>query len=180
MSPSWLELLSNVDTMVLGGIVSSVVLAFVLVVVIFSIKIKMQHDHIEHLQVEVAKRDRQIQTEQELQKKAHRDVSDAQTVMEHYQQQEETLLKELIGIRQQLETAQMRRNKLRLEAGRLSEEKQVLVKTIETLRTDMEHAQTEVDAARKRNEFWIAQIAELRTKHEALKLKLTFQQGRTA
>ena len=180
MSPLWLESFSNVNTMVLVGIVGSVVLAFVLVVVIFSIKIKTLQDHIVHLQVEVAERDRRVKMEQERQKKARRDVSDAQTVMEHYQQQEEAFLKELIGIRQELEAAQMLGDKLRLEVKQASEEKEVLVKTIETLRTDKEHAQIEAEAAHKRNEFWIAQMSELRTKHEALKHKFMIQPGRTA
>lgn len=180
MNVSWLETLGHVDTMVLGGIVGSVILTFVLVVVIFSIQIKMQHDRIGHLQAEIAGRDRLIEAEQKLQRQMRRDASDAQRITEHYQQQEETLMKELIGSRKKLEAERKKNDELRLEVKHASEARQELLQTIETLKREKEEAEAEVHAARKRNEFWIAQISELRTKYEALKYKLTFQQGRTA
>ena len=180
MNASWLESLSTIDTWVLGGIVGSVMLAFVLVVVIFSIRIKIEHDHLRHLQEEIAERDRRIRTEQARHKKAYRDAADAQTVIAHYQQQEKELVNELTGIRRELEAAKRREEKLQRDVRNLSGEKQKLVTAVATLRADLEQARAEVDAARKRNEFWIAQMAELRTKHEALKHKITFQKGRTA
>ncbi len=179
MSSSWFDLLSSVDTMVVGSIVGSVILAFVLVVAVFSLKIKALQDHLEEMKETIAERDHRIQSDQEKLTIAHREASDSQTIMEHFQRQEKLLIKETMVLRKELKEAQEEAKRLRLETTRLSEEKHALEKTIETFRDDLNQADSEVEAARKRNEFWIAQIAELRTKHEALKHKLTMQEERT-
>jgi chromosome segregation ATPase len=172
MNASWLDLLSNIDKMVLGSIVGSIVLAFLLVVMIFSLKIKWQHDRIVALNEALDDRRREVADQKESIAELELQASDAQTIMAHYQESEKRLEDATTAIRDKLEYSRTTIHDLRSEVERLKQEKLEWNTAAEEARADLLKAREEIETVLKRNEFWVEQLSELRTQHEALKRKL--------
>jgi len=176
MDTSWLELLSNLDKMVLGSIVGSVVLAFLLLIVVFSVKIKSQQDRIRLMDQE---RDRAEQSIRDLETKleeSRRKETDGQRVMEHYEQHQDEQQKQIEKLHSSLEIRREALSKLEKKVSELEREKQEARDAQAKAEADLRAARDEIEAVLKRNEFWVEQLSELRTKHEALKLKLRKQE----
>ena len=180
MDTTWLELLSNIDKMVLGSIVGSVVLAFVLVVIIFSVKIKSQHDRITLLQKELDEAHGAIDEQAIHLRELERRVSDGTTIVEHYQGIEAHLTEEMLAIQDERDQALKRIESLHDKAAHLQQEKTTSRTQQADAQAKLLKAQEEVEAVLKRNEFWVEQLSELRTKHDALKHKLrSLEKGRS-
>jgi chromosome segregation ATPase len=94
-----------------------------------------------------------------------RHVFDAQTIMVHYQESKKRLDKATTAMRTKLEQTENDTQKLHDDKVKFAQE---LHQKEDALRA----AREETDAVLKRNEFWVDQLAQLRTKHEALKFKL--------
>ena len=172
MDTSWLNVLSGLDKMVLGSIVGSVILAFLLLIVVFSVKIKSQQDRIATLREVLENCTQETRNQKDELADQIRKAADAQTVMEHYQQQDEQHQKTEASLRKELEKALHTAKELRQTLTELGEEKRALAQSTEKARQELSASQEEIQAVLKRNEFWVEQLSELRTKHEALKLKL--------
>jgi chromosome segregation ATPase len=173
MNTPWLEMLSNVDKMVLGSIVGSVLLAFILLVVIFSLEIKSQHDRIRALHEMLDARSQEVNDHQERLSEFERHASDAQTIMEHYQGTEKRLTKATEAIRTELEKAVTTAREYREEIEQLQGDKEAIAQKLETTQEELVVARKEIETVLKRNEFWVEQLSEVRTKHDALKQKLS-------
>jgi len=172
MDTSWLNVLSGLDKMVLGSIVGSVILAFLLLIVVFSVKIKSQQDRIAALREALETCTQEIQEQKDALAEHTRKAADTQTVMEHYQQQDEQHQKTEASLRKELEKAHQVAKELRQTLTHAQEEKHTLAQATEKAQHELIASREEVEAVLKRNEFWVEQLSELRTKHEALKLKL--------
>jgi len=172
MDTSWLDVLSGLDKMVLGSIVGSVILAFLLLIVVFSVKIKSQQDRIALLRSGLAERSEELQTFEAMLSTTQRKESDAQTLLEHYQEVEEAQEKREQALREKLKKAHDSAQELQRAITKLQEEKEALAQAFAKLEHEHRASREEVAAVLKRNEFWVEQLSELRTKHEALKLKL--------
>jgi len=172
MESSLPELLSNVDKMVAGSIVGSVVLAFLLLVVIFSLRIRSLHQVIRDLRLTMDAKEKALTQYQADITGYQKQMEDTRSVMDHYQAQEAALQKELESLRydknQMAETLQV----LRGEINQLRDENKKLADDVARSEAERQKVQEEIAAALKRNEFWVEQLSQLRTKYDALLLKL--------
>jgi len=176
MNTSWLELLSNVDKMVMGSIVGSIVLAFVLLVVIFSVKIRAQQETIVQLREALREKILHIRT-------LETDAAEQLSAVTEAQKQQEAAEAEQAAVAERLEetrrhhqaaeeTIAALREKLKEHETRQAE----LKKTLRTMEARLAEADEEKEAVVRRNEFWVEQLSELRTKYEALRHKLKQQE----
>ncbi len=172
MDTSWLELLSNIDKMVLGSIVGSIVLAFVLVVAIFSYKIKGQQDLLALLRQELSEAERTIGDLRAQRDDLERKVADGVTIVEHYQAQETDCQKASAALENERDEARAQIETLREKVALLEKERSSAQHQEKQTHAELLAAREEIEAVLKRNEFWVEQLSELRTKHDALKLKL--------
>ncbi len=172
MDTSWLELLNNIDKMVLGSIVGSIVLAFVLLVAIFSYKIKGQQDGLTLLSQELSAVERTIGDLTAQRDDLERKVADGVTIVEHYQALETDRQKAFAALQKERDEAQAQIETLREKVVLLEKEKASARHQEKQTHAELLAAREEIEAVLKRNEFWVEQLSELRTKHDALKLKL--------
>ena len=173
INSNWLEQLYNVDAIVLGSIVGSVVLAFILVVLISSLKIKSQHDHLKSLRQELSDAKKQIEAEQKTHAQMQQIIQDIDRALEHYQQVEDEQGKIIVNLRAKLNKSSQTVKQLTEQIDKNKREKTIIIEGAEKIHQKLLVAQDEIDEVRKRNEFWIDQISELRIKHDALRNKLS-------
>jgi chromosome segregation ATPase len=172
MNTQWLEVLSGIDKMVLGSIVGSVVLAFILLVVIFSVKIKYQQDKIVLLKDELGNKINKVKDQAKVISKHELNESDAKKALENYKDLEKKLKKEIEALKKEKDKFLDSIKELESTVKKLNKEKQTIMAGAKKAQNELDSIQNEIDDSRKRNEFWIDQLSELRTKHEALKHKL--------
>ena len=172
MNASWLEVLSNIDKMVLGSIVGSVVLAFFLLVVIFSLKIKWQHDQMVALNEALDVHKQEVVDQKETIAELKDKISEAQAVMSRHQDDEKRLESATTAIREKLEHSQVAIRTLSGEVERLNQEKLEWIATEKKAKADLLAAHKEIETVIKRNEYWVEKLSELRSRHDTLKRKL--------
>ncbi len=178
MDAAWLDVLSGLDKMVLGSIVGSVILAFFLLIAVFSVKIKSQQDRIGALRKAFENCTQETQKYKETIADHLRRDTDTQRVMEQYRQEADQHRETEASLRRELKKVHHTVKELRQAAALFEEVKQKLVRETEKTRQELLASREEVQAVLRRNEFWVEQLSELRTKHEALKLKLKKQERR--
>ncbi|WP_292663163.1 hypothetical protein [Nitratifractor sp.] len=162
----------NVDAMVFGAIVASVILAFVLVVVIFSVRYKSQHEKIDDLKFRLAEKKEKIGLlEESLREVQILNASQLQEIQQ-YQNLEERFKKEQEKIEEQLKAAKERIDAQMEKISALEGSRRELEAKLENALENLAKAEEEVEKALQRNEFWVQQLSELRTKHEAVKMRL--------
>ena len=172
MQTSLVDLLSGADTMILGGIVASAVLAFALVVIIFALRIKALHDdnhQVQHLLEAEQRTTRQLQAT--LEAKAQH-VADTERIAAEAVQRQESLEKSVSTLQNQKKEIQASIDAMKEKIHQSGIDKKHLQALLEAVKGERDVAREEQEATLKRNEFWVAQLSELRTKHEALRLKL--------
>ncbi|WP_292655725.1 hypothetical protein [Nitratifractor sp.] len=162
----------NIDAMVFGAIVASVFLAFVLVVVIFSVRYKGQYEKIEDLRDRLKEREEKItMLEESLREVQILNASQRQEIQQ-FQDLEERYKAEKNKVEEQLALAKERIEAQREKIADLEGKRKELEVTLENTRENLAKANEEIENVRKRNEFWVEQLSELRTKHEAIKSRL--------
>jgi len=169
MHPSWLDWLSSVDKLVAGSIVGSVVLAFLLLVTIFALRLKgcqerirAQSDALKEAAQSIADHDAQ-RIEAEENETRHRQRLDLCRIeQEELREQIEALKESAIEMQERLHT-------VRAELSRREAECDDADRQMRQLQYDLQSAHSDNETLRKRNEFWVQQLSELRTRYEALK-----------
>jgi len=164
--------IANVDAMVFGAIVASAVLAFLLVVVIFSVRFRGQQEKVGELMKRLEEREEKLRlTEESLREVQILNASQRQEIS-HYQDLENRYQAEKNRVEEQLALSRERIEALREKIADLEGKKRELESTLQSTRESVAHLQEEIETVRKRNEFWVEQLSELRTKHEAIKSRL--------
>jgi chromosome segregation ATPase len=176
MNTSWLDLLSNVDKMVMGSIVGSIVLAFVLLVVIFSVKIRAQQETIVQLREALREKILHIRTLEKEASEQVKTVTEAQQQKAAVEEEQAALTKRLEEARQHILEDEETIASLKRQLKEHEEQVQAEQKARRELEARLEKADEEKEAILRRNEFWVEQLSELRTKYEALRHKLKQQE----
>ncbi len=162
----------NIDAMVFGAIVASIVLAFILVVVIFSVRYKSLLEKIDDLKLRLGEKKEKIGLlEESLREVQILNASQLQEIQQ-YQDLEERFKKEQEKIEEELHQAKERIEAQMEKISSLEGNRRELEAKLENALENLGKAEEEIENVRKRNEFWVEQLSELRTKHEALKLRL--------
>jgi len=162
----------NVDAMVFGAIVASIILAFILVVVIFSVRYKGQQERIDELRSRLAEKKEKISLlEESLREVQILNAAQLQEIQQ-YQDLEERFRKEQEKIEEQLKSAKERIEAQVEKISSLEGNRRELEAKLGNALENLGKAEEEIEKVRKRNEFWVEQLSELRTKHEAIKLRL--------
>ena len=162
----------NIDAMVFGAIAASIVLAFILVVVIFSVRYKSLLEKIDDLKYRLGEKKEKISLlEESLREVQILNASQVQEIQQ-YQNLEERFRKEQEKIEEQLRQAKERIEAQMEKISSLEGSRRELEAKLENALGNLGKAEEEIENVRKRNEFWVEQLSELRTKHEALKLRL--------
>ena len=157
--------------MVVSAIVASVALASVLTVVIYAIKFRKYHQRKIALEAELSKNSKGIEliraslgTMEQLNSTQLREIESLQEQISKLNTeakidsgQIDSLSRDLSSSRDSVSSLEQQMTKLRSEL-RVSTER-------------LAKADEDVEQAVKRNEFWVAQVAELRIKNDALRLK---------
>jgi chromosome segregation ATPase len=166
------------DKMVLGSIVGSVVLAFVLIVVIFSVKIKSQQDRIVSLKGRLSDSEGELESlKKSISQYENREI-DSSRQIEIFQNTEGKLHQIISDIEHQRDEARSTIGDLDKKIAKLKKEKKVIIDSAEKIQHKLDSALEEIDDVHKRNEFWIDQISELRTKYDAIRQKLNISEGK--
>jgi len=154
--------LENIDMMVLSSIIAVVILAFMLVVIIFAVKFKTQHEQNRQLKEHIEEKTERIALLEESLNEVR--ILNASLQQELGQQEalRAKLQEEIDALTAKLQSADDKTEKDKSELGA------TLVHTKENL-LKLEEALAQ---ATKRNEFWVEQMTEVRTKYDALKLKI--------
>ncbi|WP_457606542.1 hypothetical protein [Nitratifractor sp.] len=167
----------HIDEMVFGAIVASVILAFILVVVIFSVRYKSQQEKILELRERLGEKKEKIDLlEESLREVQILNASQLQEIQQ-YQDLEERYRKEQEKIEEQLKAARERIEEQQERISTLHGEKKELEAKLGNALENLAKVEEEMEKVLKRNEFWVEQLSELRTKHEALKLRLRKYEG---
>ena len=167
-----LSLLDDISLMVLASIVISIVLAFVLVVVIFSVKFKSHQEkniqlreRLEEKIVKISLLEESLNEMRILNSSQLQELEQQSTIKEQYQSEVEKLSKEL-------EVANDKIEKANEQILMIEKEKSELGANISNAKENLEKLEEALAISSKRNEFWVEQMAEMRAKYDALRLKL--------
>ncbi len=167
----------NIDAMVFGAIVASAILAFILVVVIFSVRYKSLYEKIADLRERLKDREEKIALLEESMREVQILNATQLQEIQQYQNLEERYKAEQSKIEEQLALAKERIEAQREKIADLEAKKAELEANLHNARENLAKANEEIENVRKRNEFWVEQLSELRTKHEAVKSKLRRYEG---
>jgi len=162
----------NINMLVLASIVAAVLLAFVLVVMVFSVRLRSWQERNRELKETIETQAEKIALLDESLNEVR--VLNASQLQELGQQEEikEKLKEEISKLESQLKEAQERIEKSLKEIMALEKNKSELGANFANARETIEKLEEALTHATKRNEFWVEQMAEVRTKYEALKLKV--------
>ncbi|NKQ40403.1 MAG: hypothetical protein HF962_02405 [Sulfurovum sp.] len=162
----------NINMMVLSGIVVVVLLAFLLVVVVFTVKFRSQHEKIVQLKEMLEdKIGKTILVEESLSEVR---ILNASQLQELSQQDDIKcrLQKEIDTLTEQLQKANDKIEKSSSTIISLEKDKSELGANVQNTKEILLKAEEALEHTTKRNEFWVEQMTEVRTKYEALKLKV--------
>ncbi len=164
--------LDNINMMALASIIAAVLLAFILVVIIFSVRLRGSHERNSELKAIIEKQAEEIKLLEE-------GLNDVRVVNASQQQelgqQEEikrTLKEEISRLEEACGKAKEKIEALQAEIMALEKNKSELGANFSNAKEMVEKLEEALAHATKRNEFWVEQMAEVRTKYEALKLKV--------
>ena len=167
-----LSLLDDISLMVLASIVISIVLAFVLVVVIFSVKFKSHQEkniqlreRLEEKIVKISLLEESLNEVRILNNAQLQELRQQNTIKEQYQSEIEKLSKEL-------EVANEKIEKGNRQILMIEKDKSELGANMNNAKESLAKSEEALLVASKRNEFWVEQMAEMRVKYDALRLKL--------
>ena len=164
--------LDNINMLVLASIVAVVLLAFVLVVIVFSVRLRSWQERNRELKVTIEEQAEKMALLDESLSEVR--VLNASQLQELGQQEgiKETLKEEITKLENQLKEAQERIEKYSTEVMALEKSKSELGANFANAKERAEKLEEALAHATKRNEFWVEQMAEVRTKYDALKLKV--------
>ena len=164
--------LENIDMLVLAGIVSAVALAFVLVVIIFTVKFRAQQEHIANLSEALGEKEERACLMEESLNEVRILNSTQLKELGKDAQKRETLNEEIQRLTMAAEKSQNRIEILQKEIAKLKKSNSVQQVQIEEKEKEIFTLEEEVRNTTRRNEFWVEQMTEVRTKYDALKLKV--------
>lgn len=166
-----IEFLDNINMLVLASIVAVVLLSFVLVVIVFSVRLRSWQERNRELKVIIEEQSEKIALLDE----SLGDVRmlNAAQLQELGQQEgiKEKLKGEINKFENQLKEAHERIKKYSTEVMTLEKSKSELGANFANAKERSEKLEEALAHATKRNEFWVEQMTEIRTKYDALKLK---------
>jgi chromosome segregation ATPase len=171
MNTQWLDALGGLDKMVVGSIVGSIVLAFLLLVAVFSLKIRAEQNRIARLREAFEERVRRVQDLEAEAVRIQEALAHAEAEAAEAERKRAATLEELATLEHKLATSGETIEALRKVATRHQNEKGELIEALRAAEEAIAQARSENEALLKRNEFWVEQLSELRTKYEALKRK---------
>jgi chromosome segregation ATPase len=164
--------LDNINMMVLASIVIAVLLAFVLVVVVFAVKLKSQQEKSRSFKEERDERHEKITLLEE----SLSDVRILNASLEQELSQQEgiksALQAEIDALTAKLQISDAKIETLNTQIVTLEKNKSELGASVQYTKESLAKLEDALEQATKRNEFWVEQMTEIRTKYEALKLKL--------
>jgi len=164
--------LDNINMLALASIVAVVLLAFILVVIVFSVRLRSWQERNRELKATIEEQAEKIALLDESLNEVR--VLNASQLQELGQQEEikEKLKEEITKLENQLKEAQERIEKYSTEVMALEKSKSELGANFANAKEMAEKLEEALAHASKRNEFWVEQMAEVRTKYDALKLKV--------
>ncbi len=162
----------NADLMVLGSIIAVVALGVVLVIIIFTVKFKSQHEVIDQLKHTLEDKIEKANLLDESLSEVR--ILNASQLQELSQQEEKRakLHEEIDTLTAELKKANDKIEELNSKIVSLEIDKSELGANVKNAKERVVELEEALAHATKRNEFWVEQMTEVRTKYEALKLKM--------
>ena len=167
-----MAMFDNINMLVLAGIIAAVLLAFVLVVMIFAIRLRSWQEKNKELKSTIETQSEKITLLDESLGEVR--ILNTSQLQELGQQEEikDALKEEILKLENQLKEAQEEIETSRKKAMLLEKSNSELSANFTNAKEAVEKLEEKLEQANKRNEFWVEQMAEVRTKYEALKLKV--------
>ncbi len=164
--------LDNINMMVLASIVIVVLLAFILVVVVFTVKLKSQQEKSRSFKEERDEKHEKITLLEE----SLSDVRILNASLEQELSQQEgiksKLQAEIDALTAKLQISDDKIEALNTQIITLEKNKSELGASVQYTKESLVKLEDALEQATKRNEFWVEQMTEVRTKYEALRLKM--------
>jgi chromosome segregation ATPase len=162
----------DTDAIVLGAIVSSIILSFILLVIVFAMRYKAQNERVLDLEKLLKEKEKRNQLLSEnMEKLKERDLS-MRKRLEECAGVEKRFAREKEEIERRLTEAHTTIDTLNEKIKELERLKSELEFAYASAKDDLQMAIEEVEKAQKRNEFWVEQLSELRTKYDALRMRV--------
>ena len=167
-----MTMFDNINMLVLAGIIAVVLLAFVLVVTVFAVRLRSWQEKNKELQSTIEVQSEKIALLDESLGEVR--ILNASQLQELGQQEEirDAFKEEISKLENQLKEAQEEIEASRKEAMSLEKSNSELSANFANAKEAVEKLEEKLAQATKRNEFWVEQMTEIRTKYEALKLKV--------
>ena len=165
------EAWGDIDAIVVGAISTSVILSFILLVIIFSMRYKAQNERVTDLKRILREKDANTQLLMENIKRLQNIDSEREYKLIRCAKLEENYKIEKQELMDRLTLSQAKIAELEDRVSQLTLINQRLEKNFLKAKESMDKAMQEVEKAQQRNEFWVEQLSELRAKYEALKAK---------
>lgn len=161
----------HINLLVVTSIFISVALTSVLTVIIYAIKFRKYQKHRVALEIELEKNKKGLEL-------TRSSLSALEVLNSTRLHEIENQKKEITKIqykaknqKNQIESLSKDLKLAKERATNIEQEKLKLLSDVKSLNERLLQADEDIDAVRKRNEFWVAQVSELRVKYDALKLK---------
>jgi chromosome segregation ATPase len=162
----------DTDAIVLGAIVSSIILSFILLVIVFAMRYKAQNERVLDLEKLLKEKEKRNQLLGEnIEKLKARDAA-MQKRLEECAGVEKRFAREKEEIERRLVEAHTTIDTLNEKIKELERLKSELEFAYASAKDDLQMAIEEVEKAQKRSEFWVEQLSELRTKYDALRMRV--------
>ena len=161
----------DVDALVVGAISTSVILSFILLVIIFAMRYKSQNDRVADLKRLIREKDENTKLLMDNIKRLQTVDSEREEKLIRCARLEEHCNAEKKELTDKLTLANNKISSLQEKISELTVINERLEKNYYKAKENMEKALEEVEKSQKRNEFWVEQLSELRTKYEALKVR---------
>ena len=165
------EAWGNIDAVVIGAISTSVILSFILLVIIFSMRYKSQNERVMDLKRILREKDANTQLLMENIKRLQNIDSEREYKLIRCAKLEETYTREKQELLDKLTVAKSKIAELEDRVSQITLINERLEKNFIKAKENMDRAMQEVEKAQQRNEFWVEQLSELRAKYEAVKAK---------
>ncbi len=167
-----IAMFDNINMLVLAGIIAAVLLAFVLVVMIFAVRLRSWQEKNKELKNTIEVQSEKIALLDESLGEVR--ILNASQLQELGQQEEikDAFKEEISKLENQLKEVQEEIEASRKEAMSLEKSNSELSANFANAKEAVEKLEEKLEQANKRNEFWVEQMTEVRTKYEALKLKV--------
>lgn len=161
----------DIDALVVGAISTSVILSFILLVIIFAMRYKAQNERVVDLKRLIREKDENTNLLMENIRRLQAVDSEREAKLIRCAKLEEHCNAEKRELMDRLALANKKIASLESRVSELTIINERLEKNYHKAKENMEKALEEVEKSQKRNEFWVEQLSELRTKYEALKVR---------